>query len=150
MTLSALYTKTHTLPVAISMFSGLQAMIVAIIANATMMFGRSSLKNRQDIIIAGAAAAIFGLGVNPIVVILLTALLGLLLNHGRPQPDTKSAPVKRTTNKEVSLVSRPLRGLRLDNALPDEPEAVRSCCDYGQDRSVCLWRRIRFCASHVP
>ena len=47
MTLSAVYTKTHTLPMAISMFNGLQAMIVSIVANAAMTFGRSSLKNRQ-------------------------------------------------------------------------------------------------------
>ena len=42
-----------------------------------MTFGRSSLKNWGDVIIAGTAAGIFGLGVNPIAVILLTALMGL-------------------------------------------------------------------------
>ncbi len=41
MTLTALYTKTHSVPVAISVFNGLQAMIVAVVANAAMTFGRS-------------------------------------------------------------------------------------------------------------
>jgi chromate transporter len=91
MVLSALYTKTHALPVAISMFNGLQAMIVAIVANATLTFGRSSLKNWRDVIIASTAAVIFGLGVNPIAVILLTALMGLVLNHGHLQAPVKGA-----------------------------------------------------------
>jgi chromate transporter len=91
MTLSALYAKAHTLPMAISAFNGLQAIIVAIVANATLTFGRSSLKNLRDVIIAAAGAGVFGLGVNPIAVILLTAFLGLLLNHGEPQRQTKNA-----------------------------------------------------------
>jgi chromate transporter len=99
MVLSAGYTKTHSLPVAISMFSGLQAMIVAIVANATITFGRNSLKNRRDAIIAGAAAGAFGLGVNPIAVILLTAFLGILLNHGKQRPQTKSTLEGRMQQK---------------------------------------------------
>jgi chromate transporter len=94
MTLTALYTKTHSVPVAISVFNGLQAMIVAVVANAAMTFGRSSLKNWRDVIIAGTAAAIFGLGVNPIAVILLTALMGLVLNHGHLQASVKGASEK--------------------------------------------------------
>lgn len=95
MTLTALYTKTHSVPVAISVFNGLQAMIVAVVANAAMTFGRSSLKNWRDVIIAGTAAGIFGLGVNPIAVILLTALMGLVLNHEHVQAPVKGASEKK-------------------------------------------------------
>jgi len=86
MTLSALYKKTHTLPTAVSVFNGLQPIVVAIIANATLSFGKTSLKNWRSVIIVGFAAIAFGLGTNPIAVILLTALSGLLLYDGQSQP----------------------------------------------------------------
>lgn len=75
--LSALYVRTHNLPIALSLFSGLQAIIVAIIANAAVSFGRSYLKLRRDLIIAALAAGMFILGVHPIIVISLAALMGL-------------------------------------------------------------------------
>jgi chromate transporter len=83
MTLAALYTNNHELPVVISAFSGLQAMIVATIANATLSFGKNSLKDWKAFIIAVIAIALFGLNVNPILVILLAALLGLALIQPR-------------------------------------------------------------------
>lgn len=79
--LAALYTRTHTLPSVVSAFSGLQAMVVAMVANATLSFGRTSLKSRRSALIAAVAAGMFGWGINPILVILLAALLGLLLNR---------------------------------------------------------------------
>ena len=48
--LSALYVRTHNLPIAVSLFSGLQAIIVAIIANATVSFSRNYLKLRRDLL----------------------------------------------------------------------------------------------------
>ncbi|HEY3360601.1 MAG TPA: chromate efflux transporter, partial [Methanosarcina sp.] len=76
--LSALYVRTHNLPIVVSLFSGLQAIIVAIIANATVSFGRNYLKVRRDMMIAAFAAGMFILKVNPILVILLAALIGLI------------------------------------------------------------------------
>jgi chromate transporter len=84
LTLSALYVRTSTLPTAISLFHGLQAIIVAIVGNATVSFGRTSLQHWQDVSIALVAAGMFGRGIHPIVVILLSACLGLVLSH-RPQ-----------------------------------------------------------------
>lgn len=75
--LSALYVRTHNLPITLSLFSGLQAIIVAIIANAAVSFGRSYLKLRRDLIIAALAAGMFIIGVSPIIVISLAALMGL-------------------------------------------------------------------------
>ena len=83
LTLSALYTSTHTLPAVISAFSGLQAIIVAIIANATVSFGKTTLKTWGTIAIAVAAAVLFGIGVNPLIVIAAAALLGLVLMKGQ-------------------------------------------------------------------
>jgi chromate transporter len=45
MILSALYARTHTLPAVVSVFNGLQAIIVAVVANAALSFGKTSIKN---------------------------------------------------------------------------------------------------------
>lgn len=79
MVLSALYMRTHALPTVVSAFNGLQAIIVAIVANAALSFGRTSLNSWRSVIITIVAAGMYGLGVNPIFVILLAALLGLVL-----------------------------------------------------------------------
>ncbi len=90
MTLSAIYTITHTLPTVVSVFNGLQPIVVAVIANATLSFGKTSLKNWRGVIIVCFAAITFGLGTNPIAVILLTAVLGILVNGaGQTQPHQK-------------------------------------------------------------
>jgi chromate transporter len=91
MTFAALYTITHNLPIVVSAFSGLQAIIVAIIANATLSFGRTTLKEWKALAIAGIAAALFGLKVNPILVILLAAMGGLALM--RPKQPNATQPV---------------------------------------------------------
>jgi len=84
MTLSALYAQTHTLPMVVSAFEGLQAIIVAIVANATLSFGRTSLRSWKQASIAAIAAALFGLSLNPIMVIVLAALMGLALVESKP------------------------------------------------------------------
>jgi chromate transporter len=94
MTFAALYTRTHALPVVISAFSGLQAIIVAIVANATISFGRSTLKNWRHLIIAGMAAALFGLKVSPIIVILMAAAAGFALTRPRQSTPQLSAPTQ--------------------------------------------------------
>jgi chromate transporter len=84
MVLSAIYMHVHNLPVVLSMFQGLQAIIVAIVANATLVFGRNSLKNGRDAIIALVAAVMFGFEVNPIIVLPIAAVLGLARNVNPP------------------------------------------------------------------
>jgi chromate transporter len=91
MTLAALYARANTLPVVISAFNGLQAIIVAIIANATLNFGRTNLKSWRTLIIAGLAAALFGMNVNPLFVIFISALLGILFI--KPMQPNSSHPV---------------------------------------------------------
>jgi chromate transporter len=87
MLLSALYQLTHNIPAVVSGFNGLQAMVVAIVAHATLTFGQSWLKDWRGVLIALAAASMFGLGVHPILVILLAALCGLGLRDKRPLSD---------------------------------------------------------------
>ncbi len=94
MILSALYARTHALPAVVSIFNGLQAIIVAVVANATLSFGRTSIKNWKNVVNAIIAALLFGLKVNPILVIVIAAILGVILYAKQPH-----APVVNPTYK---------------------------------------------------
>jgi len=76
--LSALYGRTHNVPVIVSAFSGLRAIIVALVANATVSFGKTSLKRWPHVLIAAAAAVLFAWQVSPFLVIVLAGLLAVL------------------------------------------------------------------------
>ena len=100
--LSFAYSRAHGLPAVISVFSGLQAVIVAVVANATLSFGRTSLKNWKNVIIALTAAGLFWLMASPVLIIILAALLGILLN-GR-QPVARNAPLTRMRHTTLPLL----------------------------------------------
>ena len=81
--LSAAYARTHNLPGVISAFSGLQAIVVAIVANAAVSFGLTTLKHWQQVLITGLAVALYSMSINPCLVVIAAALLGLwLLKEG--------------------------------------------------------------------
>jgi chromate transporter len=82
--LSAAYARTHNLPTVVSAFSGLQAMVVAIAANAAVSFGKTTLKHWRHVLITAMAVALFGWGLNPILVVALSGLLGFWLLSDRP------------------------------------------------------------------
>ncbi len=87
--LSFLYLSFHSSPPIVSAFNGLQAIIVAIVANATISFGLVSLKRYPDVIITIIAAVAFFARLHPILVILVAALLGLLLHKTKRLADIK-------------------------------------------------------------
>lgn len=92
MVLSALYMHMVALPPVVSIFRGLQVIIVAIIATAAVTFARTSLKRWVHVVIALIAAAMFLSGVHPILVILSAALLWLAILRGDaslPEPVLK-------------------------------------------------------------
>jgi len=84
LTLSALYARTHNVPLVIAAFSGLQALIVAVVANAAISFGRSTLHCWQHWGIALIAAVLFCMMINPVLILLLAALIGMILLRGHP------------------------------------------------------------------
>lgn len=105
MVLASLYANNHNLPVVLSAFSGLQAIIIAVIANATLTFGRNTLKDWRAFVIAGVAAALFGLSVNPILVIILAALLGLVfIKRRQPNPDRSVSNAQNPTYTRTLLL----------------------------------------------
>jgi len=79
MVVSAIYVSTSALPPVMALFLALQAIVVALVAYATVSFGRTSLRHGIHVLIAGIAAVLFFAGVSPIVVIVLAALLGITL-----------------------------------------------------------------------
>jgi chromate transporter len=89
--LSVLYARTHTMPAIVSVFNGLQALVVAIVAHAAFTFGKTWLKEWKGWLIAFAAAVMFGLGSHPIFVILISGLYGLGLYHRHTFPAAATA-----------------------------------------------------------
>lgn len=77
--LAAVYKSVINYPISVFVFSCLQAMIVAIIANATISFGKVTLNESKSILITMIAMVLFGLKVNPIIIIVLSAVIGILL-----------------------------------------------------------------------
>jgi chromate transporter len=104
MVLSALYARTHTLPAVVSAFNGLQAIVVALVANATLSFGRVSIKNWRNVINALIAAGLFGLKVSPILVIIIAAFLGMILYNKQPVFSTAIPTEKPHTPKSFFLL----------------------------------------------
>jgi chromate transporter len=77
---SALYVRSHNIAQVISAFSGLQVIVVAIIASAVVSFGRTTLKDWKSAAIILTSGAMFGLGINPIFVIVFAMIQGVVLH----------------------------------------------------------------------
>jgi len=105
---SVLYRLGHDLPHVTSAFRGLQVIVVALVANATLKFGRASLKGWQDVLPALAAAVYLGTGGSPIVAVGGAAAIGMLLNRDeegvRPEHD-------------LDPKAKPLSGLKMAGSL---------------------------------
>ena len=75
--LAACYAGSSELPPVVSLFHGLQVVVVAIVANATFLFGRDIVKRPGDLFIAPVSAALFWFGVSPFAVIVGAAIAGI-------------------------------------------------------------------------
>ena len=96
--LSAFYARSYSLPPVVSVFNGLQTIVVAIVANATVSFGKTSSKGFRDVIIAVIAAGMFGSRVNPILVIIAAALLGFMLYRKNSLPSLSVSPLRQSNS----------------------------------------------------
>ncbi|MFH0938061.1 MAG: chromate efflux transporter [Planctomycetota bacterium] len=72
-----LYRHGENMQVVMAMFRGLQVIVIALMANATITFGKSLLRNWPDWLLTAGAAVALGFGINPLLVIGAAALLGL-------------------------------------------------------------------------
>jgi chromate transporter len=104
--LGVLYTRVSSLPAVISVFSGLHVLVVAIIANATFFFGKTTLKKWPGFAVAALATTAFLLSLHPIMVIGLSAAVGLvLLTDHTATPRATDDPPRLSTLKPVMLMS---------------------------------------------
>jgi chromate transporter len=102
--LSVLYVQNRELPAVASAFNGLQAIIVSIVANATLTFGRANVKHWKAAVIAIASAVFFGFGVSPFLVIVLAAIAGILLYLKQRFPHTLLMDRRLHTLRPVLIV----------------------------------------------
>ncbi len=77
--MSAVYLRAHDVAAVVALFKGLQVIVIALVANATLSFGRSSVKGWQDGLLAAGAAALLIRGGSPVLAIVASAALGLVL-----------------------------------------------------------------------
>ncbi len=111
---AVLYAQTGSQPAVVAVFSGLQAVVVAIVANAAISFGRTTLKHRWHWLIAIAAAALFWLSINSLFVILLAGAAGWLLLRSPAavvQQEGRSAGILLPRRPLVLIVAAALGGL---------------------------------------
>jgi chromate transporter len=84
--LSAAYQAGRDLGPVLAAFRGLNVIVIAIIANAVLNFGRNSIKNWRDAILAAGAAAFLVFHGSPIIAIVASGAIALLLYHGVTLP----------------------------------------------------------------
>jgi chromate transporter len=106
--LSAIYFKFHSLWFIQALFKGLGAIVVAIILNACITFGRSVLKDWKVILIAVLSFFAFFFQWNFVLIFVFAAVAGLLLRPKKPQTKvapSEGAPLKVAKEKEYLLVA---------------------------------------------
>ncbi len=87
---AVLYARIGSLPVVLAVFSGLQAVVVAIVVNAVWSFGQTTLKQGVQVFLALVSAGLFWLNVNPLLVLGLAALAGGLFLT--PPAEVRASP----------------------------------------------------------
>jgi chromate transporter len=88
--LSSLYAEYHSVPDIVSLFNGLQVVVVAIVANATYSFGKNTFKDFEAVVVAISASALLWAGLSPFLLILGAALVGIVFfkdTNGMPLPE---------------------------------------------------------------
>ena len=99
---SAVYAAYGSVPKVMSVFSGLQVIVIAIVANATYTFGRSSFKHYTHFLLAAASTLAFWLGASPFYVILGAAIVGTVLL--REEPGAQPAKAQKKTISTAPFV----------------------------------------------
>ena len=107
MLLATLYAEARELPAVIAAFEGLRAVIVALVANAAVTFGKTTLKHWRHAVVTTMAAALFALGGSPFLVVAAAGLLGSLLRNSPPGPALAPATARLpdTTKAVVMIVA---------------------------------------------
>lgn len=79
--LSAMYAAYHELPHIMSLFTGLKAIVVAIIAHAAYLFVCSTINSLRIFMISLCSCALLLTGMNPFLMVVIAAMSGSILFH---------------------------------------------------------------------
>lgn len=91
--LSAAYMEYHDMSRVTSLLNGLKVIVIAIILNAVYYFGRGVFKDYRGVVIAVLSALLFGLGLNPFIVIVGAGVLGgIVLKKGNENERDRNVP----------------------------------------------------------
>jgi chromate transporter len=90
LTFSILYTRYNNLTEIVSLFGGLQVIVVAIILHALYTFGKSNIKSIKSAIIAILSASLFWWGISPFMVVVGAGCAGVILFQARPAESSHS------------------------------------------------------------
>jgi chromate transporter len=94
--LSVLYAQFNSLPKIISLFNGLQVIVIAIIFNATYLFGKDIANNYKNILIALLAAISFWFGLSPFMVIVGAGIIGMAFLKAAASSTAVTSETKET------------------------------------------------------
>lgn len=92
--LSYLYVRERNIHLITEVFNGLQVVILAIVVDAIFSLGKSLARTFREILLAVIAGSLFMLQVNPMLVVLMAALLGVLIYDREPFQNLKVIPAK--------------------------------------------------------
>jgi chromate transporter len=104
--LSELYSSHHIVPWVTAIFSGLQVAVVSIVANATYSFGRATLNDYRAYFIAFGAAALFGAGTSPFLVIILATLVSIVIYRNPDRNPDKNPDAKYAGENNGATIKR--------------------------------------------
>jgi chromate transporter len=97
--LSAAYAEAHALPSVASIFNGLQVIVVVIIAHAAYSFGKDLVRKYRELFIAVLSAVALWAGLNPFIVVVLSAVIGCIIIKNSPS----TAPASPITKSGMKL-----------------------------------------------
>ncbi len=102
---SIMYYQSRNISQIISVFNGLQVIVVAIVANALYTFGKSTIKSYKEFILSAVSGTILWLGISPFMVVAGAAVAGIVLYKGAK---SQIQPIKQQTRsshtaKQLSL-----------------------------------------------
>jgi len=103
--LAAAYQQAQEIPAAVAAFHGLQGIVIALVANAAVDFGRRTLTTRGDVALALMAAVLLMAQVHPIAVICGAGVVGVMTRRsaGRTAPPVRDAAGHRPSRAAAAL-----------------------------------------------
>ncbi|MGA3207763.1 MAG: chromate efflux transporter [Syntrophales bacterium] len=102
--LSFIYVRFSDLPRFISLFSGLQVIVVAIIISSVYSFGRNIANNYKSLIIALLSASVFWAGISPFMAIVGAGIAGMAFSRASASKGAVDSDMRTSAAKQVTMI----------------------------------------------